>query len=86
MSGLDQDILKLLSTGIFQKITNNDSIKIAQLNAVTSLLLKSNIPFDLEFSPGTRRIPTQAELIIFINPSTTINFNIVLDGSGASLN
>lgn len=80
MGNLDKDILKILSTTTFQKIANNDVIKTTTLNATTSLLIRNHIPFDLIFSPGTRRIATQAELTIYINPTTNVTFIITLDG------
>lgn len=81
MGNLDKDILKILSTACFQKIANNDLIKIAQLNTIISVLISNHIAFDLEYSPGTRRVATEAELTIYINPTTQLTFNITLDGS-----
>ncbi len=74
-----KDILHILSTTTFEKIVNNDCIKIEQLNAATTLLIKMNIPFDLNFSQSTRSSNKSAELIISINPNTTITFSIDFD-------
>lgn len=74
-----KDILHILSTTTFEKIVNNDCIKIEQLNAATTLLIKMNIPFDLSFSQSTRSSNKSAELIISINPNTTITFSIDFD-------
>ncbi len=80
---IGKDILKILSSEAFQKLTNNDAAKIAELNIVIRLLIKLQIPFDVSFSPGTRRTAAAVELTIYINPSTTIDFVISLDsGSG----
>lgn len=80
MGNIDKNILKVLSTACFEKIANNDIIKIAQLNTIISILINNHIPFDLEYSPGTRRLTTEADLTIFINPTTQLTFNITLDG------
>lgn len=83
MDYLDKDILYLLSTSLFQKILNNDSIKIEQLNAITALLIKLNIEFALTVSQGTRADAQTAVLVIPINPTTNIEFTISLeDGVG----
>ena len=74
-----KDILHILSTTTFEKIVNNDCIKIEQLNAATTLLIKMNIPFDLNFSQSTRSSNKSSELIISINPNTTITFSIDFD-------
>ncbi|MBS4537435.1 hypothetical protein GOQ27_03115 [Clostridium sp. D2Q-11] len=87
MGNLEEDVIKILATSTFQKIANNDVIKIAQLNATVSLLIKKGIPFDIEFSPGTRRIATQAILTIYIKPTTQLTFIISFDegGTGADI-
>lgn len=82
MDCLDKDVLYLLSTSLFQKILNNNAIKIEQLNAITALLIKLNIEFTLSVSEGTRSSEQSATLTIPINPTTTIEFAIDLkDGT-----
>lgn len=79
MDCLDKDVLYLLSTSLFQKILNNNAIKIEQLNAITALLIKLNIEFTLSVSEGTRSSEQSATLTIPINPTTTIEFAIDLE-------
>jgi hypothetical protein len=76
MAELSHDIMKLLSTEIFKQLLNSDAIQINKLNTALTLLIQGGIPFDLEFSPGTRRDAPAAELTIYINPTTTIQFTI----------
>lgn len=82
---MNQDILNILSTTTFQKLINNDCIKIEQLNAATTLLIKLNIPFDLDFSQGTRSSTKSAILTISINPNTNISFSIDFDENSSTL-
>lgn len=74
-----KDIINILSTTTFQKLINNDCIKIEQLNAATTLLIKMNIPFNLNFSQATRESTKSVELTISINPNTVITFSIDFD-------
>lgn len=83
MENISAEIIQILSTSIFKKIINNDLLTIKQINAATTLLIKAGIPFDLSFSPGTRREATAAELTIYINPTTTLNFTISFEGGGS---
>lgn len=73
---INEDILNILSTSIFQKIIDNDFIKIEQLNAAINLLIKMNIPFSLTFDQATRSEEKSATLTITLNPSTSISFTI----------
>lgn len=79
MGCVSQALLKILSTEVFQRILNNDILKVEQLLAAQKLLLVAGIPYDLLFSSGTRRQVAAAELIIYINPTTTIDFTIAFE-------
>lgn len=74
-----KEVLDILSTSIFRAITNNQQIKITQLNAAISLLIKGGIPFDVSYSPGTARIAAQAQLTIFIKSGVTLNLKITFE-------
>ncbi|MFU0799395.1 MAG: hypothetical protein ACFWUE_01820 [Xylanivirga thermophila] len=76
-----KDIYEILSADIFKLLINNNTVQITQLNAAITLLIKNGIPFDVVFTPGTRRTEPQAELTIYINPNTTITFTMGF-GSG----
>lgn len=83
VSGKDvfsKDVLLVLSTSVFQTILNNNFIRMDQLNIVLKLLISFRIPFDLSYSPGTRRLAPGLQLTIHINPTTTLQFAIPLNG------
>ncbi len=79
MATFEKEFLSLLSTDIFKKILSSSNLQLAQLNAVQALLIKARIPYDLRYSPGTRRASPGIDLSIYINPSTTLNFTISLE-------
>jgi hypothetical protein len=58
-------------------------MRIAELDAVIAILIKTKIPFDVEYSPGTRRTAESAELKIYINPTTTLNFVLSFQPGGS---
>lgn len=80
---INQEIAILFSTEAFRQLFTSDVIRIAQLNAAIALLIKLGIPFDVEFSPGTRRVATAAQLTIYINPTTTLNFTLTFEAGGS---
>jgi len=83
MVDINAQIIGILSNDVFKSILNNDIIQIEKLCLIEKILIAAGIPFDLSFSPGTRRVATAAELIIYINPTTTLNFIIALEGGGS---
>lgn len=84
MDGINKDILTVLTSQAFAGLTSSRNIKIAEFDAIIAILIKTQIPFDVEYSPGTRRLAESAQLTIYINPTTTINFTFSFQG-GASL-
>lgn len=86
MSALDKvskELEVILGTDLFKSICNNDAIKLTQLQALISILVKACIDFDLTFTCGTRRDATALQLTIYINPTTNINFVINLEAGGS---
>ncbi|GBF32358.1 hypothetical protein DCCM_0552 [Desulfocucumis palustris] len=79
MSNIVKELELLFASDVFQSLISSDVIKLNQLNAAIAVLIKLGIPFDLAFSPGTRRLAAALELDIFINPTTTVNFVINLE-------
>lgn len=73
---MNDEIIKVLSTGIFKRVINSEVIQITEINAAISLLIKADIAFDLSFIPGDQRIAKTAFLTININPATTIRITI----------
>lgn len=78
-----KEIEFLLASDTFRALLCENAIRITQLNAVIALLIKAGIPFDLEYSPGTRRLAAAANLTIYINPTTTVNFTLSFEEGGS---
>ncbi|WP_091539479.1 hypothetical protein [Alkaliphilus peptidifermentans] len=83
MASFENEVFALLTTDVFKKIIGSDTLQIVQLNAAITLLIKVGIPFDVVFSPGTRRAAAAAQLTIYINPTTTLEFTISLAAGGS---
>ncbi len=75
MNGSMKDFIDLFSANFFSNLMNSGSIQFAQYNAAVAILIKNRIPFDSEYTPGTRRDDPQLTLTIYINPQTTIEFS-----------
>jgi len=73
----------LLKTELFSSLFDRDTIKLTELDAILRLLVKAEIPFDLTYSPGTKRTAAALELTVYINPTTTLNFIITLQAGGS---
>jgi hypothetical protein len=80
MNGNNSDIITLLTSQAFSSLASSRNIKIAEFDAIIAILIKAKIPFDVEYSPGNRREAESAELIIFINPITTLNVTFTFQG------
>ncbi|TCT16157.1 hypothetical protein EDC18_102173 [Natranaerovirga pectinivora] len=70
-------LLSLLATAAFQKAINGELVNQELLLTAQAALLKAQIPYDVNYSPGTQRIAPFATLLIFITPiwSVRIVFN-----------
>jgi len=79
ISRASKDLETILGADLFKSLLNNDVLKLVQLQAIISILIKACIDFDLTFSGGTRRSATELELTVFINPTTSISFVISLE-------
>ncbi len=66
---------------IFTKFLSKNTLKIAEITTLLQILIKKEIPFDIVYSPGTRRKSPLIEFTIYINPTTKIDFLISLDSS-----
>ncbi len=71
---INDDLMQLITSTAFQKIFCLDNLTIAQFNSLCTILIKSNIPFDTQFTTGTRRDEPSLQVTIYINPNTTINY------------
>lgn len=72
------DIFKILKSETFLCLLNSDKIKVVELNAAIALLIKCNIDFDVIFTSGTEREFPEAILVVYINPTTNIDFRFIL--------
>lgn len=79
------DIMKILSLEIFSKFASGCVVQVAEINAAVTLLLSSNIPFDLLFSPTNRRFAKQVLFVIFITPTIKVTFSIQFEGGELAL-
>ena len=79
MNDMGEQIGWLLATDVFKNLIVNDLLNTSRLNAAIALLIKARIPFDVAFTPGTRRAQPQAVLTVHINPNTTISFSLQFD-------
>lgn len=73
----------LLSSPLFTNILNSSNIKIVEFDALLALLIKGGVPFDVQYTPGTRRIAEAAVLIVYINPTTTLNLTFSFSPGGS---
>ncbi len=74
MSKFNQSLESLLALDAITMLIKGNNFEISRLNTAIAVLIKKRIPFDLEFTPGQRRLAASAVLTIYINPTTTINF------------
>lgn len=74
MTHSKKSLESILALDIIRTLIRADTIEVSRLNTAVALLIKAGVPFDLEFSPGTRRTASEATLKIYINPTTTLSF------------
>lgn len=80
MAAYEKELLTILTSELFSKVYSSSNLKIAEFDALITLLIKAKIPFDTSYSPGTRRESEAAQLTVYINPNTTLNFTINFQG------
>ena len=80
MASLEKELLAILATDVFKNILGNQLMPLAKVNVAIALLVKAGIPFDISYSPGTRRVSPGFSLTVYINPNTTLQFNISIEG------
>ncbi|HWI54530.1 MAG TPA: hypothetical protein VNT57_02450 [Desulfobacteria bacterium] len=72
MSNIAKKFENLLGTDLFQALQSADVVDVAQLNAITALLIKLNLPFSLNFNQSTSEEVASAQLIITLTPTITL--------------
>lgn len=83
MGSISNDLNTLLTSQVFNNLLNSSNLKIVEFDALITILIKAGIPFDVEYTPGTRRIAEAATLTIYINPSTTLNLTFSFEAGGS---
>lgn len=68
-----KDLIALLSKHLFKECDELYHINLAQVFSISNLLIKSNIPYVLTFSEGTRATAKTITIYITISPTTTIS-------------
>ncbi|MGE5415832.1 MAG: hypothetical protein ACM3UZ_03570 [Acidobacteriota bacterium] len=75
-----QEVQTLLAMAPMRTLFSGLGVTLVEISAAITLLVTAAIPFDLTYSPGTRRIAPAFEMIVYINPTTTLNLTIPLTG------
>lgn len=76
MNNISKDLNTILASEVFTNLVNSRNLKIVEFDALIALLIKTKIPFDVEYSPGNSRKSESAQLSIFLSPSTKLNFTV----------
>lgn len=75
-----QEVQTLLAMRPIQKLLSGIEVTLVEISAAIALLVTAAIQFDLTYSPGTRRLAPSFQMIMYINPTTTLNLTIPLTG------
>ena len=86
MNYLDGSITALMSMDIIRQLLNGEAVSYAKYSALTTMMINNNMPFDVSFSPQTRRHSAGIQLTIYINPSSTLVFNIDFENAPSTFN
>ncbi len=79
------NVMKILSMEAFSKFVAGAVVQVAEINVAVNLLIASNIPFTLAFSPSNNLFAKEVLLTIFISPTITIAFSIPFQGGDLAL-
>lgn len=79
MSVYDHQIMTLFSWDIFRQMANNQVIPLYKFNLITNMLVDNGIPFDVSFTPGTRKEAAALQITIHINPTSTLVYVVSLE-------
>lgn len=66
------DVLTLLSSHIFKECNELAVCSLAQIHSIINILVKANIPFNLNIDEGTKENAKSALLTIYITPTFEI--------------
>jgi len=83
LNNISNELNTLFTSQAFSKLLSSKNMRIAELDAIVAILIKTQIPFDVLYSPGTRRVAESAELKIYINPTPTLNFILNFQSGGS---
>jgi len=77
-----KELREILLIDLLQSIASSKRLKIKQLNALVSLLVKSGINFSLSFTPATQSDEATTSITIFLRPNVSITIDLDFDGHG----
>ena len=72
----------ILSIDLLQSIANSKKLKIKQLNALISLLIKANINFSLSFTPATQSEEATTSITIYLRPNVSLTIDLDFEHHG----
>ena len=78
IDSFDKSLLPLYLFNLFQTIFENQNVSLMQVNVFTTMLMKYDIPFETSYTGATRKENASVQITVYINPSTTIAFNLSL--------
>ena len=82
-NNISNELSTLFTSQAFSKLLSSKNMRIAELDAIVAILIKTRIPFDVLYTPGTARDAESADLKIYINPTTTLNFILSFEAGGS---
>ena len=65
----------LLQAGLLQGFFSGEAMNLAQYGALTALLLRNRVPFDVKFTPSNGRDPSELVVTAYITPKVTVDFS-----------
>jgi hypothetical protein len=79
MAIFDNQLLSLFSWDVFRQMAARQAIPLCKFNLITNMLVDNNIPFEVSFSPGTRKAAAALQLTVHINPTSTMVYVVQLE-------
>lgn len=77
-----KEIKDILLIDMLHSIASSKRLKIKQINALISLLIKANINFSLSFTPATQSDEATTSLTVYLRPNVSITIDLDFDGHG----
>ena len=74
-----KELSDILSIDLLRSIANCRRLKIKQLNALISLLIKADINFTLTHTPATASEEATTSITIYLNPNVSLTIDLGFD-------